>query len=192
MSSPAKLDSQLAELKPAEARLLLCSTVCSDGKIDFEKLAAMTGMKKNSANTNYLRAKKHLEQIMNGNPLSPTQAAGSQSEQDGDAGAPDAGAPKAGRSGKRGAAKDASTKNSEPAKRRKTESKPESKTESKTKTGTKTVSGLAKTKPESKPESKTKTGTKTVSGLANRRYISDMVSCREPGREWNESYGGMN
>ncbi|KAJ9493156.1 hypothetical protein VN97_g29 [Penicillium thymicola] len=130
MSSPIKLDSKLSELKTAEARLLIYATVCNDGKVDFEKLAALTSMKKNSANTNYLRAKKHLEQIMNGNLLSPTQTAGSQSEQDGDAGAP-----KTGRSGKRGAAKDASTKKSEPAKRRKTETK--------TKSEAKTVSELA-------------------------------------------------
>ncbi|CRL25899.1 unnamed protein product [Penicillium camemberti] len=117
MSSPIKLDAKLSELKMADVRLLIYGTLCNDGKIDFEKLAALAGMKKTSAHTNYWRAKKHLEQIMNENPVSPTQTARSQPE------GGDANAPKAGRSGKRAAAKDPSTKKTEPAKRRKTDTK---------------------------------------------------------------------
>ncbi|OQD96104.1 hypothetical protein PENSOL_c017G04880 [Penicillium solitum] len=117
MSSPIKLDAKLSELKMADVRLLIYGTLCNDGKIDFEKLAALAGMKKTSAHTNYWRAKKHLEQIMDGNPVSPTQTARPQPE------GGDADATKPGRSGKRGAAKDASTKKSEPAKRRKTDTK---------------------------------------------------------------------
>ncbi|KAJ5607440.1 hypothetical protein N7537_004059 [Penicillium hordei] len=117
MSSPIKLDAKLSELKMADVRLLIYGTLCNDGKIDFEKLAALAGMKKTSAHTNYWRAKKHLEQIMDGNSLSPTKTARSQPE-DGDTGAL-----KTARSGKRGAAKDASTKEAVPAKRRKTDTK---------------------------------------------------------------------
>lgn len=75
-------------------------------------------MKKTSAHTNYWRAKKHLEQIVDGNSLSPTQTARSKPE-DGDAGA----SKKSRSGGKRGAAKDASAKKAEPAKRRKTDTK---------------------------------------------------------------------
>ncbi|KAJ5412906.1 hypothetical protein N7465_005211 [Penicillium sp. CMV-2018d] len=123
MSSPIKLDAKLSELTMADVRLLIYGTLCHDGKIDFEKLATLAGMKKTSAHTNYWRAKKHLDQIMDGNTLSPTPAR-SQPEDGGDAAAP-----KGGRSGKRGAAKDASTKKAEPAKRRKTDTK---KTDAKT------------------------------------------------------------
>lgn len=86
-------------------------------QIDFEKLATLAGMKKTSAHTNYWRAKKHLEQILNANPVSPTQIARPQPE------GGDADSPKAVRSGKRGAAKDGSIKKTEPAKRRKTDTK---------------------------------------------------------------------
>ncbi|KAJ5213617.1 hypothetical protein N7449_000786 [Penicillium cf. viridicatum] len=118
MSSPIKLDAKLSELKMADVRLLVYGTLCNDGKIDFEKLAALAGMKKTSAHTNYWRAKKHLEQIVDGNSLSPTKTARSKPE-DGDAGA----SKKSRSGGKRGAAKDASTKKAEPAKRRKTDTK---------------------------------------------------------------------
>ncbi|CAI7627849.1 unnamed protein product [Penicillium viridicatum] len=122
MSSPVKLDAKLSELTMADVRLLIYGTLCYDGKIDFEKLANLAGMKKNSAHTNYSRAKKHLERIMDGNTLSPTPAR-SQPEDGGDAAAP-----KAGRSGKRGATQDASTKKAEPAKRRKADTKTDAKT----------------------------------------------------------------
>ncbi|CAI7615899.1 hypothetical protein PCG10_000242 [Penicillium crustosum] len=117
MSSPIKLDAKLSELKAADVRLLIYGTLCNDGKIDFEKLATLAGMKKTSAHTNYWRAKKHLEQILNANPVSPTQIARPQPE------GGDADSPKAVRSGKRGAAKDGSIKKTEPAKRRKTDTK---------------------------------------------------------------------
>ena len=74
-------------------------------------------MKKTSANTNYWRAKHHLQQILDGNPESSTQTVRPKSE---DA---DAGSTKKPRPGaKRGAAKDASIKK-EPSKRRKTVTK---------------------------------------------------------------------
>lgn len=81
-------------------------------------------MKKTSANTNYWRAKHHLEKILDGKSQSPVEAALSKSEDT------DAGPSKKTRSGtKRGAAKDASTKKnaSPPKRRRKTATKATSK-----------------------------------------------------------------
>ncbi|KGO77631.1 hypothetical protein PITC_074570 [Penicillium italicum] len=122
MSSPFKSDSKLSELKPSDARLLIYGSLCHDRKIDFDKLASLTGMKKTSANTNYWRAKNHLEQILDANAGSDSGAVRPKGDdaksEDTDAGQPK----KTGSGAKRGAAQGPSTKK-ESSKRRKTVAK---------------------------------------------------------------------
>ncbi|CAG8909246.1 unnamed protein product [Penicillium egyptiacum] len=122
MSPSIKLDAKLAELKMADVRLLILGTLCHDGKIDCEKLGALAGMKKTSANTNYWRAKNRLSQILDGKEESPTQTTDSKPENSNTA------AKKTPAGTKRGAAKDAPAKKADSApKRRKAAPKAASK-----------------------------------------------------------------
>ncbi|KAI2706971.1 hypothetical protein CBS147372_882 [Penicillium roqueforti] len=119
MTSSIKLDDKLSELKAADVRLLIYGSLCHDGKIDSEKLATLASMKKTSANTNYWRAKHHLEGILGLKVQSPTQAVNLKDEDT------NGGPTKKSRSGtKRGVAKDTSSRKADKApKRRKTTAK---------------------------------------------------------------------
>ncbi|KAJ5340806.1 hypothetical protein N7541_009930 [Penicillium brevicompactum] len=77
MSSPAKNPAntgntgvndfnKLAELKPADIKLLILGTLCVSGKMDYDKLARITGLKKTSATSNYNRSKKRMLDLVGG------------------------------------------------------------------------------------------------------------------------------
>ncbi|KAJ6184524.1 hypothetical protein N7519_005825 [Penicillium mononematosum] len=96
----------------ADVRLLILGSLCHNGKIDSEKLAALAGVKKTSAQANYWRAKNNLLALMEKNE-SATQAANFKPEDSNTA-------PKARASTKRRATKDAPAKPDSPPKHRKT------------------------------------------------------------------------
>ncbi|OQE32420.1 hypothetical protein PENFLA_c001G08539 [Penicillium flavigenum] len=107
MTTQIKLDEKLAELSMADVRLLILGTLCHNGKIDSEKLAALAGVKKSSAQANYWRAKNNLLVLMDKKDESATQAADSKPEDSNTA-------PKARASTKRRATKDAPVKTDSP------------------------------------------------------------------------------
>ncbi|CAI7569451.1 unnamed protein product [Penicillium glandicola] len=114
MTSPIKLDAKLAGLSQADARLLIYGSLCYDTKINSEKLADLAGVKKTSAYTSYWRAKNRLERILREESQSPTTKRTASKSADTKAGP--ATETRAGT--KRTAAKDAASKKSVPAPKR--------------------------------------------------------------------------
>ncbi|KAJ5332984.1 hypothetical protein MYU51_005331 [Penicillium brevicompactum] len=81
MSSPAKAtDGKIADLSPSELRLMVFSNLCyGEVKPDTEKLAKLTGIKRRSAASMWLPAKRKLEAFVNRNETTDDKDAANQS-----------------------------------------------------------------------------------------------------------------